>query len=136
VDVDRHLHPGVDPGRVVVTARTLTLTGDLIRAYSRRGNYHSDPETAQQLGLPGLVAQGVQVLGPAYGALLDVWGDDFLEHGEIDVRFVGLVTENQTVDARVDADADEARIEVHNRTAARLAVVGTARRRATTEVGS
>lgn len=116
-----------------MTARTLTLTGELIRAYSRRGNYHSDPETAQQLGLPGLVAQGVQVLGPAYGVLLDVWGDDFLEHGEVDVRFVGLVTENQIVDAQVDIDADDARIEVHNRTAARLAVVGRARRSANSE---
>jgi acyl dehydratase len=117
-----------------MSERTLTLTGDAIRAYSRRGNYHSDPETAQQLGLPGLVAQGVQVLGPAYGALLDAWGDDFLERGEIDVRFVGLVTEDQTVRARVDVTGDDAHIEVHNETADRLAVVGTARR--TTDAGS
>ena len=119
-----------------MTARTLTLTGELIRAYSRRGNYHSDPETAQQLGLPGLVAQGVQVLGPAYGALLDAWGDDFLEHGEVDVRFVGLVTEDQTVDAQVDMAGDDAHIEVHNQSTARLAVVGTARRTADAEVRS
>ena len=112
-----------------MSERTLTLTGDLIRAYSRRGNYHSDPQTAQQLGLPGLVAQGVQVLGPAYGALLDAWGDDFLEHGELDVRFVGLVTEDQTVDADVEIDGDDARIEVHNCSADHVAVVGTARRR-------
>ena len=111
-----------------MTARTLTLTGDLIRAYSRRGNYHSDPETAQQLGLPGLVAQGVQVLGPAYGELLDAWGDDFLEHGEIDVRFVGLVTEDQTVEAHLDIAGNEANIEVRNQSANRVAVVGTARR--------
>src|SRR5262249_665241 len=61
------------------TRRTIT-TGDIV-AYSRRGNYHSDPDTAQRIGLPGLVAQGVQVAGPAYGALLDAWGDEFLEHG-------------------------------------------------------
>ena len=41
--------------------------------------------TARQIGLPGLVAQGVQVAGPAYAALLDAWGEDFLAHGELDV---------------------------------------------------
>ena len=34
---------------------------------------------------------------------------------------------------RFDIDADDARIEVHNRTAARLAVVGRARRSANSE---
>jgi len=32
----------------------------------------ADPETAASLGMPGLVAQGVQVAGPAYGMLLDI----------------------------------------------------------------
>jgi acyl dehydratase len=113
-----------------MTSRRLVLTGDAIRAYSRRGNYHSEPETAKQLGLPGLVAQGVQVLGPAYGILLDAWGDDFLEHGEFDVRFVGLVTEDDAVDARVEVDGDQAEIEVLNERSDRVAVAGTARRRA------
>ena len=62
-----------------------------MRAYSRRGNFHSDAETASALGLPGLVAQGVQIAGPAYNLLLDEWGDDFLAHGELDLRFVGMV---------------------------------------------
>ena len=43
--------------------------------YSRAGNFHSDPEEARRLGMPGLVAQGMQVCGPAYGVLLDAWGD-------------------------------------------------------------
>ena len=45
---------------------TLDVTEELVRAYSRRGNFHSDAETATALGLPGLVAQGVQMAGPAY----------------------------------------------------------------------
>lgn len=116
--------------------RHLTLTGDLIRAYSRRGNYHSEPQTAKELGLPGLVAQGVQVAGPAYGALLEQWGEEFLEHGELDVRFVGLVTEDDIIEARVSCTANDATIEVVNTTAGRTAVVGTARRTATEERGS
>ena len=107
---------------------TLAVTEELVRAYSRRGNFHSDAETATALGMPGLVAQGVQVAGPAYNILLDAWGDDFLEHGELAVRFVGRVLAGETIDARVDfSDTSEAAIEVTNTTAGRTAVVGSAR---------
>jgi acyl dehydratase len=107
---------------------TLAVTEELVRAYSRRGNFHSDAETATALGMPGLVAQGVQVAGPAYNILLDVWGDDFLEHGELDLRFVGMVLAGERIDARVDfGDTGEAAIEVTNTTAGRTAVVGSAR---------
>ena len=88
--------------------RTLELTGERLRAYSRRGNFHSDPETARELGLTGLVAQGLQVIGPAYGVLLDEWGEAFLAHGELEAKFVGMVTEDQIVEASVDVDAGAA----------------------------
>ena len=109
---------------------TWEVTEDLVRAYSRRGNFHSDAETAAELGLPGLVAQGVQVAGPAYGMLLDAWGEDFLAHGEIDLRFVGMVVAGDTIEARIEiaTDLDGAVIEVMNTTAGRDAVVGQARR--------
>ena len=109
---------------------TWQVTEDLVRAYSRRGNFHSDAETAASLGMPGLVAQGVQVAGPAYGMLLDEWGEDFLAHGELDLRFVGMVVAGDTVEAKVEitADGDGAIIEVTNTTAGRTAVVGHARR--------
>ena len=107
-----------------------TITADDIRAYSRRGNYHSDPETAQQIGLPGLVAQGVQVAGPAYAVLLDAWGEDFLAHGELDVRFVGIVLADDTIESRVAIEEDAATIAVDNVSTTRVAVVGSARRRA------
>ncbi|MDP9332966.1 MAG: MaoC family dehydratase, partial [Actinomycetota bacterium] len=82
--------------------RSLTISEDLVRAYSRRGNYHSDAAMSADLQLPGLVAQGVQAAGPAYGALLDAWGEEFLEHGEIEMRFVGIVLAGDTVDARIE----------------------------------
>jgi acyl dehydratase len=102
----------------------------LVRAYSRRGNFHSDPTLSADLALPGLVAQGVQAAGPAYGLLLDAWGEDFLAHGEIEMRFVGVVLAGETVHARVEADEETATFEVENTPAARTAVVGTARRSA------
>ena len=109
---------------------TWHVTEDLVRAYSRRGNFHSDAPTAAALGLPGLVAQGVQVAGPAYGMLLDAWGDHFLAHGEIDLRFVGMVVAGDTIEATVElaADLEGAAIEVVNTSAGRPAVVGGARR--------
>jgi acyl dehydratase len=101
--------------------RELTITEELVRAYSRRGNYHSEAGTAEELGLPGLVAQGVQAAGPAYGVLLDAWGEDFLAHGEIEMRFVGMVMAGDTVVATVN---DDGTFEVENTTKSKTAVIG------------
>jgi acyl dehydratase len=108
--------------------RELLLTPELLRAYSRRGNFHSDADEASKLGLPGLVAQGMQVAGPAYGMLLDAWGEEFLAHGEIELKFVGMVVDGETVDADVTVDGDDAELEVVNRDRQRVAAVGRARR--------
>lgn len=111
-----------------MTARTrsLLITDEMVRAYSRRGNYHSEAGTAAELGLPGLVVQGLQVAGPAYGELLDQWGDEFLAHGTIEMKFVGPVLAGESVTARVELDAREASFEVGNDSSGRAAVVGSA----------
>jgi acyl dehydratase len=111
-----------------VAARTIVITEELIRRYSRRGNYHSEAATAAELGLPGLVAQGTQVTGPAYGLLLGVWGEDFLAHGSLDVRFVGVTLADDRVTASVNIDGDSATIAVRNDTRGTNAVVGDAQR--------
>jgi acyl dehydratase len=110
--------------------RDLLLTPELLRAYSRRGNFHSDADEATKLGLGGLVAQGMQVAGPAYGVLLDEWGEEFLDHGEVELKFVGMVMDGETVDAEVTIDGDRAEVEVVNRDRERTAAVGRASRRA------
>jgi acyl dehydratase len=111
--------------------RELLLTAELLRAYSRRGNFHSDADEASRLGLPGLVAQGMQVAGPAYGMLLDEWGEEFLAHGEVELKFVGIVTDGESVDAEVTINRDHADLEVVNRDRDQLAAVGRASRGAT-----
>jgi acyl dehydratase len=111
--------------------RDLLLTPELLRAYSRRGNFHSEPDEAAELGFPGLIAQGMQIVGPAYGVLLDEWGEDFLAHGEIELKFVGMVVDGETVDAAVSIDGDHADLEVVNRDRGRAAAVGHASRRTT-----
>lgn len=112
--------------------RDLLLTPELLRAYSRRGNFHSDADEASKLGLVGLVAQGMQVVGPAYGVLLDEWGEEFLDHGEIELKFVGMVMDGEAVDAEVTIDGDRAELEVVNRDRDRPAAVGRGSRRAET----
>jgi acyl dehydratase len=114
------------------TTRELVVSEELVRAYSRRGNYHSDAGLSAGLKLPGLVAQGVQAAGPAYGVLLDAWGEAFLANGEIDMRFVGIVLAGDTVDARVAIGGDgSATFEVVDISPPNhTAVVGNARRTA------
>ena len=131
MDLGGVVHAGGDPRRDGMTRTltcSLTITEELVRAYSRRGNFHSDAALSDGLQLPGLVAQGMQAAGPAYAALLDGWGESFLAAGEIDLRFVGIVLAGDTVDASVDLSDDEAAIEVVNATRASNAVVGRARR--------
>ena len=106
---------------------SLEVTAELVRAYSRRGNFHSDAETASALGMPGLVAQGVQIVGPAYNILLDEWGEEFLAHGELDLRFVGMVVAGDEIEVSVELSPGElASIEVVNTTSGKTAAVGRA----------
>ena len=53
--------------------------------------------------------RGCRSPGPRTGSLLDEWGEDFLAHGELELKFVGRVVEGDTADAAVDVDGDDAR---------------------------
>jgi acyl dehydratase len=109
-----------------MTTRTLHITEELVVAYSRRGNYHSDPEQSSKLGLDRLVAQGMQAAGPAFAELVDHWGDAFFDGIEIELRFIGVVHAGDRVTATVDFDDTSATISVTNDTKERPAVVGQA----------
>jgi len=90
--------PGAGPG-VVVRRRSLRLDLDLLRTYSRRGNFHSEPELAARLGYPAPVAQGMQVAGPAFALLLEAWGEALLTDTQVEVWFRAPVLAGQTVTA-------------------------------------
>ena len=65
VDVVGHVHADRDAGsRVTERRATLHVTEELVRAYSRRGNFHSDAETAAALGMPGSGRAGRAGRGP------------------------------------------------------------------------
>jgi len=114
----------------VTRTRRLELSADDLRAYSRRGNFHSESGAAAELGFTSLVAQGMQVAGPAYGLLLEEWGEELLSRGDLELKFVGMVIDGQTVEAIVgaaDRDPRERTFRVENVTAGATAVVGAAR---------
>ena len=108
--------------------RSLELTSERLTAYSRSGNFHSDPDAAAALGYAGMVAQGMQVAGPAYALLLDAWGEGFLQHGEIELTFVGVVTDGQTISVDFEPSPADAAFEVTE--GGRAVVVGRASRTA------
>jgi acyl dehydratase len=139
VDVDGRLHAGPARRGAIVVKRGLSITDDSIRVYSRRGNFHSEPDQAAAAGMHGLVAQGTQVCAPAIALLLDAWGEELLAHGELDLRFVGMVLGGHDVEAEVDIAPDgaphgapdgTASFTVANLTTGMPAARGTARRRA------
>lgn len=108
--------------------RSLHLTADLLRRYSRRGNFHSDPDAAAAIGYERLVAQGMQAGAPAYGLLIDEWGTDFLATGTIELKFVGMVIDDETVEADVEFDPSSTSATFTVTVADRTVVVGTATR--------
>ena len=99
-----------------------------MRAYSRRGNYHSDAVDVGATRPPGPRRAGRAGGRARVRRAARRVGREFLAHGEIEMRFVGIVLAGDTVDARVDLDDDAATFEIANTTAARTAVVGRARR--------
>lgn len=107
--------------------RQLMMTRDLLRTYSRAGNFHSDDGAARSMGLPGMVAMGMQTLGPAYGLVLDAWGEEFVERGELEARFFGLVLEDDTVDVAMTRNDARATFAVRNATKGLDTATGSAR---------
>jgi hypothetical protein len=114
------------PDLTMTTCRSLELTPDRMRAYSRSGNFHSDATAARQAGLAGPVAQGMHLLGPAYGILLEHWGSEFLEHGALEAQFLAMTFEGTTVDVTVHVGVEAATIEVHDQPDGELLATGTA----------
>jgi hypothetical protein len=72
----------------------------------------------------------MQVAGPAYGVLLDEWGEEFLARGEVQLKFVGMVMDGETIDAAVSIDGDHGELDVSTRERGRVAAVGSATRQA------
>jgi acyl dehydratase len=88
------------------TGRDKTLSYERLWAFSGgpfaaegwpRKNLHTDPGTAQRVGLPAAVASGTQFQGHAVELLVELFGPDWLSSGSMDVKFVRGVPAGETL---------------------------------------
>ena len=76
---------------------TKHVTQDDMTLYSGPGNIHSDLEVAKRTGLDATIPQGMMTLAYASELMTRVRGPEWLERGEIDVKFTKPVYAGDTV---------------------------------------
>lgn len=57
-------------------------------------NLHTDPDTAERVGLSALAASATQLQGHIAELLLDLFGDEWLTNGTMDVKFIDITKDN------------------------------------------
>lgn len=102
-----------------VTQNDMTL-------YSGPGNIHSDIEVAKRTGLDATIAQGMMTLAYASELMTRIYGAEWLERGEISVKFTKPVYAGDTVTVAATESADGYEIKAANQDGDTL-MVGTAR---------
>lgn len=72
-------------------------------------NVHTDDEFARLCGLPGRAASGAMVQGYVVDLLVDIFGDDWLEDGSFNLKFVApvLIGDSIVSTARCSDTRDE-----------------------------
>ena len=107
---------------------TKHVTQDDMTTYSGPGNIHSDVEVAKRTGLDAPIAQGMQTLAFASELMTRVFGDRWLERGEISVKFTKPVFAGDTVTVAAAGGDDDFEVTATNQHGD-LLMVGEARLR-------
>ena len=109
-----------------MTELTKHVTQEDMTLYSGPGNIHSDIDVAKRTGLDATIAQGMMTLAFASELLTRISGAEWLERGEIAVKFTMpvLAGDDVTVSAK-ESDGGYA-VEARNQRGEVL-MVGTAR---------
>ena len=109
---------------------TLTkhVTQDDMTLYSGPGNIHSDVEVARRTGLDAPIAQGMQTLAFASELMTRVHGDQWLERGELSVKFTKPVFAEDVVTVTAAPSGEAHEVQAHNQHGD-LLMVGEARLR-------
>lgn len=82
---------------------TKNVTQEDMTLYSGTGNIHSDLEVARRTGLDATIAQGMMTLAFASELMTQICGPEWLERGEIDVKFTKPVYAGDTLTLKVQA---------------------------------
>lgn len=102
----------------ITAARLITFSGgSLTDAGWPRKNIHTDTDFAKSTGLPSRCASGTQFQGQMVEFMVDLFGERWFETGIMNVKFVDLVLEDQTVTAHAKVtgkkpDAKGTRVEL------------------------
>jgi acyl dehydratase len=107
---------------------TKHVSQDDMTLYSGPGNIHSDLEVAKRTGLDATIAQGMMTLAFASELMTNVCGPDWIERGELSVKFTKPVVAEDDVTIRADETAEGYDVTAVNRSGETL-MVGTARLR-------
>jgi 3-hydroxybutyryl-CoA dehydratase len=102
------------------------VTQDDMTLYSGPGNIHSDIEVAKRTGLDATIAQGMMTLAYASELMTNVLGAEWLERGEISVKFTKPVFAGDTVTVEATEGPDGYEITARNQNDEVL-MAGTAR---------
>lgn len=108
---------------------TKHVTQDDMTLYSGPGNIHSDLEVAKRTGLNAPIAQGMQTLAYASELVTRICGADWLENGDIAVKFIKPVYAEDDVTVTATESAEGYEVEARNQSGETL-MVGTAHLRA------
>jgi acyl dehydratase len=111
-----------------LTELTKHVTQDDMTLYSGPGNIHSDVAVARRTGLDEPIAQGMQTLAYASELLTQVCGVDWLQRGEISVKFIKPVLAEDDVTVSATETSDGYEITARNQRGDTL-MAGTARLR-------
>lgn len=107
---------------------TKYVSQDDMTLYSGPGNIHSDVDVARRTGLDAPIAQGMQTLAYASELMTRVCGAQWLERGEISVKFTKPVFAGDTVTVSSSETDEGFGVEARNQHGD-LLMVGTARLR-------
>ena len=82
--------------------RVLAFSGGPLGAPNRpRRNLHTDDEKAHEAGLTAPIASGLQTQGHLIRLMIDLFGDAWMCHGDLHLKFFGPVSVGDTVQPRV-----------------------------------
>ncbi len=93
---------------------TKHVTQDDMTLYSGPGNIHSDVDVAKRTGLEAPIAQGMQTLAFASELMTRVLGAEWLDRGEISVKFTKPVFAEDVVTVKASATDDGYEVQAHN----------------------
>lgn len=111
-------------------AHSLTkhVSQDDMTLYSGPGNIHSDLDVAKRTGLDATIAQGMMTIAFASELMTQVCGSEWLERGEIAVKFTKPVVAEDVVVVSAERGADGYDVTAVNQSGETL-MIGTARLR-------